>query len=157
MAQTTYSRMDGARWVEDVLAAQREELNLLAEWLGEDSVSAARTAWRRKNYELAGELITAIREQRKMRKSELEQLQSSFKACIAGEILRYRTISGAGQLTGFAGAVSVHAVRYQAKLDGLSSQGVDTRFAEKAIKDFADAAVRTAMERGAVELEPAGD
>jgi hypothetical protein len=149
--------LDGAQWVADVLQAQKEELDLLADWLGEETVSAARTAHRCQNYELAAQLITASREGRKMRKSELEQLQSSFKACVAQEILRYRTIVGAGQLTGFAGAISVHAVRYQSKLDGLSSQGVDTRSAEKAIKDFADSAVRAAFERGTVELESAGD
>jgi hypothetical protein len=155
MAQMNYSTLDGARWVADVLNAQREELDLLAQYLGEENVLAARTAWRRKNFELAAQLITDIRERRKMRKSELEQLQSSFRAVVAGEILRYRTIAGAGQLTAFAGAISVHAVRYQEKLNGLAAQGVDTRRTEKAIADFAHAAVRAAMEQGEVQLQPA--
>jgi hypothetical protein len=156
MAQTTYSRMDGAAWVESVLAAQRTEIDELSRWLGEDSVSAARSAWRRRNYELAADLILGIRERGKMATNELEQLRASFRAVVAGEILRFRTIDGSGQLTGFAGAISVHAVRYQSKLDGLAAQGVDTRSTEKEIKDFADAAVRAAFERGAVELESAG-
>jgi hypothetical protein len=101
MAQTTHSRMDGAKWVADVLEAQKSELDQLADFLGEDSVSSARAAWHRKNYELTAQLITAIRERRKMRKSELEQLRSSFKAVVAQEILRFRTIVGAGQLSGF--------------------------------------------------------
>jgi len=95
MAQTTYSRLYGAAWVEDVLRAQREELDLLAEWLGEDSVSSVRTAWR-KNYEPAAELITEIRERRKMATNELQQLKSGFRACIA-QVLRFRGVVGAGQ------------------------------------------------------------
>jgi hypothetical protein len=158
MAQTNYGRIDGARWVEDVLAAQREELNLIAEWLGEETIQAARAAHRRRNFELTADLITRIRERTKMAtKNELEQLRSSFKAVVAQEILRFRTVVGAGQLTGFAGAISVHAVRYQSKLDGLASQGIATAAMSAEIKQFADAAVRAAFERGAVELEPAGD
>jgi hypothetical protein len=149
-------RLDGAVWVADVLQAQKSELDLLAQYLGEETVLAARTAWRRKNYELAAELITEIRERRKMVKSELEQLRSSFKAVVAQEILRFRTVVGAGQLTGFAGAISVHAVRYQSKLDGLAAQGVATAPTSAEIQEFANAAVRAAFERGAVELESAG-
>jgi hypothetical protein len=157
---TTYSRIDGAKWVADVLQAQKSELDQLADFLGEDSVSAARSAWHRKHYELTARLITEIRESRKMRKTELEQLRSSFRAVVAEEVLRHRTVVGAGNLSAFAGAISVHAVRYQAKLDGLAAQGVGIAAiaaTSAEIKQFADAAVRAAFERGAVELEPAGD
>jgi hypothetical protein len=151
-------RLDGARWVEDVLNAQREELDLLAEYLGEHAIQGARAAWRQRNVELTADLITRIRERTKMpAKNELETLRSSFKAVVAQEILRYRTIVGAGQLTAFAGAISVHAVRYQSKLDGLASQGIATAETSAEIKQFAEAAVRAAFELGAVELESAGD
>jgi hypothetical protein len=101
-------------------------------------------------------LITEIRERRKMRKSELEQLRSSFQACVAQEVLRHRTVVGSGQLSAFAGAISAHAVRFQTKLDGLANQGVATAETSAKIKQFADAAVRVAFERG-IELESAGD
>jgi hypothetical protein len=158
--RTTYvsDRLDGVRWVEDVLQAQKSELDLLAEYLGEHAIQSARAAWRRKNYELAANLILEIGKRGKMAtKNELEQLRSSFRAVVAQEILRYRTVVGAGQLTAFAGAISVHAVRYQAKLTGLAAQGMDTRSTEKEITQFAEAAVRAAFERGTVELESAGD
>jgi hypothetical protein len=151
-------RLDGARWVEDVLNAQKDELDLLAEYLGEHAIQSARAAWRRKNVELTADLITRIRERTKMpTKNELETLRSSFRAVVAQEILRFRTVVGSGQLTAFAGAISVHAVRYQSKLDGLAAQGVATAATSAEIKQFADAAVRAAFERGTVELEPVGD
>jgi hypothetical protein len=152
------NRMDGAKWVADVLEAQKSELDQLAEYLGEHAIQSARAAWRRKNYELAANLILEIGKRGKMAtKNELEQLRSSFRAVVAGEILRFRTVVGTGQLTGFAGAISVHAVRYQSKLDGLAAQGVDTAATSAEIKQFADSAVRAAFERGTVELESAGD
>jgi hypothetical protein len=155
---TTHSRMDGAAWVASVLQAQKSELDQLAEYLGEHAIQSARAAWRRKNVELTADLITRIRERTKMpAKNELETLRASFKACVSQEILRYRTVVGAGQLSGFAGAISVHAVRYQSKLDGLAAQGVATAETAAEIKQFADAAVRAAFERGTVELESAGD
>jgi hypothetical protein len=153
MMQRTYSRADGIAWIEDVLAAQRVELDELERWLGADAVNAARTAQGRGNYELCAQLILDVRARGKMATNEIEQLKLSFRAVIAQEIIKYRGVADPSAVDGFAAAISGHLARYGEKLRGLRALSHDVEAVAKAIETDATDVVSAAYQRGRVEFE----
>jgi hypothetical protein len=150
--QRTYSRADGALWLEDVLRAQGEEITELQRWLGPEALAEARAAWERRDYQRAAELIDTARQRGKSVMGEVENLLPSFRAEIAAAIAKHRTVVGSRAVDAFAEKITALVIRYGSKIQGLRQQGHNVAAVEAAIKAEADAAVRRAFQNGRVEF-----